>query len=594
MTALNYLSSTWLRADSRAEVDLNRLQTILLATLLAGACSDRTTLELTVRDAAGVPTPARIQLTSEQGEQIVPADALKISADCGRTPYHNWVPWTAVIQSTWGRERKILNPYTGTVQFYSDGTIEADLEPGRYTVTVDKGSEYERLVSEIIVEAGKTSRVQLQLKRWIDLPKAGWYSADDHLHIPRTHGWFDSEIATWMQAEDLHVANMLQMGLSQDVHITPQHEGFGMTSSYRDGNTVLISGQENPRTHVLGHAIVLGAADWIDFPGSYLAYDRFWEKAHEHGAANGYAHWGLGGAEEGLAVWAHTGLIDFIEVLNIGLPFYERWYETLDLGFRIAPTAGTDYPCLPSLPGRERFYAKLEGPLDAQEWLAAIHRGKTFVTNGPIPELTVNGAELGAEIRLPEPGSVVVKGRVRFDPQRDEVERLELIRGGGEVVLEVDQGVPGELRFETTVPIERSTWLALRATGSKRGETLLTLRNTFSDMLILERRTNEALIASLPDTPSRRPSSAHTGAIWITVDGTPPIARQQRAREVTREWLARLDELEARFRDDRIDEIAGFPGRGDGISAEDLRAGRRDLIATIDAARKHHRTTHTR
>ena len=40
------------------------------------------------------------------------------------------------------------------------------------------------------------------------------------------------------------------------------------------------------------------------------------------------------------------------------------WYEILNTGFRITPTAGTDYPCVgASIPGRERFYTKVEGQL---------------------------------------------------------------------------------------------------------------------------------------------------------------------------------------------------------------------------------------
>ncbi len=568
---------------------VRQLLLALFGASLCWACSDRASLELTLRDAAtGEPTPARVELSAADGRQIIPDDTLRVFADCGRIPFHNWVPWAATAEAMWDRQSEVRNPYTGTSQFYTDGTLTAKLPPGRYTLTVDKGIEYDRITSEIVVEAGTASRVQLDLTRWIDLPSEGWYAADDHLHIPRVHRRFDPEIAMWMQAEDIHVANMLQMGLSRDVHITPQHEGFGARSVYRDGNTILMSGQENPRTHVLGHSIILGAGYWIDFPSSYLAYDRFWQAANEQGAVTGYAHWGLAGAEEGLAVWAHRDLLDFIEVLNLGFPFYERWYEALDLGLRIGPTAGTDYPCLPSLPGRERFYTKLDGPLNAEAWLDGVRRGRTFVTNGPIPELIVNGAQAGAEVRLRGPGPVRVRGRVRFDPDRDEVTQLELIRGGGEVIHTVEDGPPGELSFEMSLPIERSTWLAVRASGAKRGETLVPLRDRLSGMLVLERRTNEVLTESLPAGPIRRLSSAHTGAIWITVDGTPPIARQLRAREVSRDWLKRLSELEARFGDGRIDDLAGFPGRGDGIASDNLLAERPSLIDAIEAARWHH------
>ena len=388
------------------------------------------TVFLTLRDAAtGEPTPARVELLDGKGKAYVPEDALRVSWRCASAPFHAWVPGIEVIQGLRSRTRAVPNPYSGTTQFYADGSTRVELPAGSYSVRATKGSEYKRAAGTIRVEAGKAVRVELGLERWIDLASEGWYGADDHLHIPRPHPSFDPEIATWMEAEGLHVANLLQMGLARDVQVTPQH-GFGPRSVYRRGDTMLLSGQENPRTHVLGHAITLGAHRFIDLPLEYLLYDRVWEEGHRHGAVNGYAHWGLAGAEEGLAVWGHRELLDFVEVLNLGFPFYDRWYEALDLGIRLVPTAGTDYPCVPGLPGRERFYARLDGPLAAETWLAAVRRGRTFVTNGPAIELAVEEALPGDELRLPGPRAVRVSGRVRFDPDRDQMTALELVRGG--------------------------------------------------------------------------------------------------------------------------------------------------------------------
>jgi hypothetical protein len=567
----------------------------LLLYVSAGGCGDSSapseqpgTLELTIRDAAtGEPTPARVELLDEYGRAVVPDDALTVFSDCGNAPIHAWVPGFASLQTVWNGHRAVPNPYTETTQFYADGSVRVMLPAGGYSIRATKGIEYERASDTIIVESGRVTRFELDLERWIDLAGEGWYGADDHLHIPRPHPRFDTGLATWMEAEGLHVANLLQMGLARDVHITPQY-GFGPRAVYRRGDTLVLSGQENPRTHVLGHAIVLGAHRFIDLPSDYLLYDRVWEEARQEGAVNGYAHWGLGGAEEGLAVWAHEALLDFVEVLNLGFPFYDRWYEALDLGIRMGPTAGTDYPCLPGLPGRERFYARPEGPLDAETWLEAIRRGRTFVTNGPAIELSVDRAMPGEELRLKEPGEVRVSGRVRFDLERDEVIALELIRGGA-VALRVDAPASaGEISLETTLMIDRTTWLALRATGVKRGETKIDLRSLFSSLLVLERRSNEELLRGLPEGAVPRPSSAHTGAVQVIVEGTPPLAEQPRGREVARIWLGRLDELERRLGEDRIENWALFPGRGDGIDPRTAQANRLALLDAIEAARRHY------
>jgi len=544
------------------------------------------TLELTVRDAAtGEPTSARVELLDEDGHAVIPDDALTVFSDCGNVPVHGWVPGFATLQAVWNGHQEVPNPYSGTTQFYADGSVRVRLPAGSYSVRATKGIEYKRAGDTIVVEEGQLTRFDLDLVRWIDLAREGWYGADDHLHIPRPHPRFDPRIATWMEAEGLHVANLLQMGLARDVHTTPQH-GFGPRSVYRRGDTLILSGQENPRTHVLGHAIVLGARQFIDLPSDYLLYDRVWKEAHQQGAVNGYAHWGLAGAEEGLAVWGHEALLDFVEVLNLGFPFYDRWYEALNLGIRIGPTAGTDYPCLPGLPGRERFYAKLDGPLDAETWLEAVRKGRTFVTNGPAIELSVGLALPGEELVLAEASEVPVSGRVRFDPDRDAVVALELIRDGEVAVRAEAPTSVGEISLETMLEIDRTTWLALRATGVKRGETEIDLRSFFTSMLVLERRSNEELLRGLPEGPVPRPSAAHTGAILVTVEGTLSLAEQPRGREVARIWLARLDELERRLGEDWMKTWARFPGRGDGVDLRTARANRSALLHAIEAARR--------
>jgi hypothetical protein len=581
--------------SKRTVTSPSRTVGLIVLAVVASACGTDpaapATLELTLRDAAiGRPTPARVELLADDGRAIIPSDALPIFEDCGRVPVHNWLPDAAWLQALRYQHRDIFNPYTGTDQFYADGTVSIRLEPGRYRISATKGIEYRVARADLNVTAGREHGVILDLVRWVDLPSEGWYGADDHLHIPRPAPRFDRSIATWMQAEDIHVASLLQMGLARDVHVTPQRR-FGEPSVHRAGNTLLVSGQENPRTHMLGHSIVLGAREWIDFPDSYLRYDRFWSAAHDLGAVNGYAHWALAGAEEGLAVWGHRGIVDFIEVLNLGFARYERWYEALNLGIRIGPTAGTDYPCLPSLPGRERFYTRLDGELDYRTWLEAVRRGRTFVTNGPVIELAIEGAGPGDELRIPAPATVRIAGRVRFDPERDNVTRLELIRAGDLVHVVEDPAAPGRIGVETEVAVGESTWFALRAVGEKRGETRLDARDLLRSMLVLDRSSNQALIETVPEGAVRRPSAAHTAAVWITVEGTTPISSQEKAAQVVRIWLDRLEELRARLDDDRIDELAGFPGRGDGIGPEELQADRAALLQAIDEARRCYATS---
>lgn len=160
----------------------------------------------------------------------------------------------------------------------------------------------------------------------------------------------------------------------------------------------------------------------------------------------------------------------------------------------------------------------------------------------------------------------------------------------GSVVERVEtSSSPGEIRLETTLAVERTTWVALRSAGVKRGETEFDPRAFFSSMLLLERRSNEEVLAGLPAGPMPRPSAAHTGAVSISVEGTLALAEQPRGRELARIWLARLQELERRLTDESIAAWARFPGRGDGIDRLTALANRAVLLDAIEAARRHYR-----
>jgi len=546
-------------------------------------------LHLTIVDAeSNRITPARISLRNSAGEYFVPTSALPVFADCGKIPLYNWVPAGAALQTKWGEYRRIRNPYRGSTDFYLAGALTTRLPTGHYRLRVEKGPEYKAEQQDIVIDAGKEQSVRVALRRWIDLPAEGWYSSDDHLHIPRPSAAFDPLLAAWMQAEDIHVANLLQMGLARDVQLTPQRN-FGLASVYQSGGTLLVGGQENPRTHVFGHSIILGGRHWIDFPQEYLLYDMVWREAHREGALAGYAHLGMAGAQDGMAVWGQERLIDFVEVLNLGFPFYQSWYDALNVGERVAPTAGTDYPCLPDLPGRERFYAKIDGPLTFQSWMDAVRRGRTFVTNGPAVDFTVNGSLMGDELALNAPETVRVRARVRFDPDRDRIDRLEVVQAG-QVVASVGPSQSQEIILDATIPVSASTWLAARVSGDKVGEEPAGSVEPFARYVLRLKRRADAnareVLAKAAHPKQTRISAGHTSPIYILVHGTQPVSEQSPAREVARARLALLDDLETRLDDAHIGDLAQFPGAGDGVPMKEFRGNRAELLQAIQKARE--------
>ena len=505
------------------------------------------TLILSIVDAqTGEPIPARVEVIDSEGKGYVAEDAIPVDGD--RTDRKG--PWTGTAKEALARlNPEVTDHFSRTVQFYSKGSSRLVLPSGPYDVKIRKGFEFETLERRVEVRPGQHSELTLPLPRWTDMKELGWYSADHHLHIARSHRDLDPVLSQWMQAEDIHIATFLRWGHSQGFNNTPQY-AFGSDSVYRSGNHLLASGQENPRTHILGHTIILGAREPIDFPDRYLIYRLFHEEAHRQGALSGYAHGGIAlGALNGLSIDLPLQLLKFVEVHQIATGYYDVWYNILNTGFRMAAVAGTDYPFSRSLPGMERFYTRIEGPLTYEGWLEGVRQGRTFVTNGPLIEFQVGGRQSGDELVLTEPGSVPVKGCVRFDPSRDDVQEIEIIENGQVRKTLRREGSSSSICADFEAEVKESGWWALRASGDKLD-------------------------------PSNHPSSwAHSGAVYVMVQGTPPLFRHARAKALALTWAARLKEMEFKLFH-RID----FIGRSHGFDEVERRyvlRNREELLKEI-------------
>ena len=156
----------------------------------------------------------------------------------------------------------------------------------------------------------------------------------------------------------------------------------------------LVSGQEDPRTGHRGHTIHLDLTAPVRFPDQYLLFHKVFEAVAQQGGLSGYAHAqgdGLG-TLQGLAIDGPFDLIDFVEIAQGGQVVTRNWFDLLNLGLRIAPAAGTDYPYLDH-PGAVRNYVQVPGGYSVDGWFEGLGAGRTFVTTGPL--LSVLGQRQG-------------------------------------------------------------------------------------------------------------------------------------------------------------------------------------------------------
>jgi hypothetical protein len=319
-------------------------------------------------------------------------------------------------------------------QVYRSDGEHIQLPPGTYNVVFTRGPEYIIQKKQITVPSDRDSfEVFFQLKRWINMAKLGWYSADHHVHAAGCSHYESPEegvppLDMWRQVvgEDLNVAAVLSWG-----------PGWYHQKSFFTGKENALSTQENimrydvevsgfPSSHA-GHIVLLRLKE-DDYPGttkieewpSWTLPVLQWAKSQ--GAATGYAHsgWGLQpiqptdalpnydvlpkmdgiGANEYI-VTVTQNVVDFYSTGDTPAPWeLNMWYQTLNCGFRTRLSGETDFPCIfDERVGIARSYFKPDSMLNYDAYVAAIKKGRCYVSDGDshIINFAVNGLEAGTE-----------------------------------------------------------------------------------------------------------------------------------------------------------------------------------------------------
>ena len=411
-------------------------------------------LALDVRDGDGPAAPARVGLYDATGRAPLPSDrALRV---------HRFTDEIRLLRVN----ARTFWPSDNRLAFYVDGSYEARLPAGAYELVVTRGPEYRSHRSTIEIRPDETTAVTVPLQRYADLPADGWFSGDSHVHLMRDR---PADDAVWGQiaAEDLYVANLLEMGNIAGTHF--KQPAWGRAGRFERNGRVLVSGQEDPRTGQRGHTMHWNIERPVHEPDSFFEYHEIFENTRSQGGVTGYAHLGeLFNGRRGLALDVPFGLVDFIEVLQGGRLNTEIWYTFLNLGYRVLPVAGADFPYFgPTLPGVERTYVRLDEPFSADAWFRAFRAGRAYVTNGPFLQLSVNGRQMGAEMRVARGAALEIEASARLNPEFDRLDRLELVVLGDVAAAATADGTDGvALRHRMTA--EGSLWLAVRAWGGRQ------------------------------------------------------------------------------------------------------------------------------
>lgn len=406
------------------------------------------------------PTPVRVRVTRENGHTAgLPPEAIGVMY--GRDD----------LPEGYG--------YQPDSSCYVDGECSLALEPGNYYLTLSKGMEYLDQSHQIkMEETGQT--MVFTMERWINMADSGWYSGDDHIHIrrsPRENPY----ILQWIAAEDVHVGALLQMGDFRNVYFG--QFAFGDSGMYAEGERVLTSGQEEPRTHQVGHTISLMADEFVRYSDDYYYYDKVFDRVHELNGIAGYAHQAeLFHGYRGMTMDVLDNKVDFLEILQFctegGPLLVEHYYHFLDLGYRITATAGSDFPWCGLGPrfgaegpawnpriGNVRFYTYLGPEFSYDLWKKEVKAGHTFVSSGPMVRFTVNGHIPGDQLDLQEPSTLSIEADGYGHRGQVPLSRLEII-AHGKVIAAAGPDDAGQstdhLSIRMELPLEQGIWTAAR------------------------------------------------------------------------------------------------------------------------------------
>lgn len=414
-----------------------------------------------IDEETGLPTPVRVGIFTQLGVPVPPSPPDRyLYQDLGNQSY-----------------------------FYCGGSINLGMRSGLYTVCVSKGFEYRPVAFQTFIS--RSDQITIVLKRMLSMAAEGWYAGDTHthmLHEPVNYRLLPADLLLAIEAEDLHFANVME-----------EFEQFTGRPYYIEPDRILFFSREYRNPH-FGHLSLLGITEWLFTEGgcwgiSGVACGKtlnsvIASRVHEQPGAiviathpfpstfyGDLSEWPGGGIARGMPIDLVEGSIDAIDILCYShLPPPEgvdEYFHALNAGFQIPASAGSDaglskahsFP-----PGGYRLYAYIDrssGSLDADSWIRAVKRGRSFITNYPLFEtFQLADSGIGAAIETDEP---FLSGSVRVRCAAP-LERVDIIGDG--MIIGALFPEPGSdstrISGAFSIATDSIRWIVARAIGSHR------------------------------------------------------------------------------------------------------------------------------
>lgn len=299
-------------------------------------------------------------------------------------------------------------------------------------------------------------------------------SANTHLHLRNmTLDEADTYLTTYPAADnlDLTFVSHLERHKVTPTYISNQYTPASLAALTTPASGLLAYGQEHrhnfgPGDEGFGHVMFLDLQKLIqpvsigpgiaNRPSDAPPLQHGILAARQQNATILWCHNTLG--YEDIPNWV-AGLIHAQNIFDGGTTggYAESFYRYLNLGLRVPFSTGTDW----FLYDFSRVYAQLDEPLTSDSWLDALKRGRTYITNGPFLEFTVDNHHPGDTLNIDKPRQLSINARALG---RADFQTIQLIHNGN--VIATAKSNPAADHFQstltTTVNVTQPGWLALR------------------------------------------------------------------------------------------------------------------------------------
>ncbi len=399
--------------------------------------------------------------------------------------------------AVWNNEGKDIEPegqteyvvYLGKKRWYVDGKFSISSTDNKLHIEIRRGLETLPL-TDVITLSEETEEKEFKLQRWTNMNNKGYLSGDSHVHYIRP-----KSAILQMQAEDLHVVNLLTSDFTNDSELFT-----GTLNEHSTSEHFIYVGQEI-RDWQLGHANLLDLKTIIEplkpFGGNFISESNpnlllspRLEESIKQGAANVWAHFSnLPGLESAVAF--PLGLIHAVELMTYDdptrLPSHispwdftqlppeqfplmrgmDLYYQWLNAGFQVPITAGTDKMGNDIPVGSNRNYVYTGGEISYSRWIDGMKKGRGFITNGPMLSFSVDNHLSGDNISFN--GKKTVRAKVKAESLLP-FSKLEIIANGMPVAFKSLRGIRKDTtiyiaELEAEINLDKSTWIAARVTS---------------------------------------------------------------------------------------------------------------------------------